>query len=82
MIIKWWLSCSTEQGCFISRLEDEYDGIKRVNQGFGRVCAHAFGNDGVAVGADVMVDKRKLVFEIVLAAIILCGMVLLASVWR
>ena len=63
-------------------MEDEYDGIKRVNQGFGRVCALAIGDDGVAVGADVMVDKRKLVFEVVLAAIILCGMVLLASIWR
>ena len=72
----------TEQGCFISRLEDEYDGIKRVNQGFGYLCPHAFGDNGAADSADVMVDKRQLVFEIVLAAIVLAGMVLLAGLWK
>ena len=72
----------TEQGCFFSQLEDEYDGIKRVNQGFGRVCALAIGDNGAADSADVMVDKRKLVFEVVLAAIILSGMVLLAGLWK
>ena len=29
-----------------------------------------------------MTDKRQFVFEVVLAAIILSGMVLLASIWR
>ena len=31
---------------------------------------------------DTMTDKRQLVFEVVLAAIILGGMVLLAGLWK